>query len=81
MRYRADLVVPGRTLLEMAVLKGIAAHYVMQADDRVAAMSRQRELLAALVGPAGAPGAERAGPPVRRRLARGRRRRRHGCGS
>jgi dGTPase len=33
----------------MAVLKGIAAHYVMQADDRVAAMSRQRELLAALV--------------------------------
>ena len=33
----------------MAILKGIAAHYVMQADDRVAAMSRQRELLAALV--------------------------------
>jgi dGTPase len=48
-RYRADLVVPERTQLEMAVLKGIAAHYVMQADDRVAAMSRQRELLAALV--------------------------------
>ena len=48
-RYRADLVVPERTLLEMAVLKGIAAHYVMQADDRVAAMSRQRELLAGLV--------------------------------
>jgi dGTPase len=48
-RYRADLVVPERTQLEMAVLKGIAAHYVMQADDRVAAMSRQRELLAELV--------------------------------
>ncbi len=48
-RYRADLVVPERTQLEMALLKGVAAHYVMQADDRVAAMSRQRELLAALV--------------------------------
>jgi dGTPase len=33
----------------MAVLKGVAAHYVMQADDRVAAMSRQRELMAELV--------------------------------
>jgi len=33
----------------MAVLKGIAAHYVMQADDRVALMARQRELLAELV--------------------------------
>jgi dGTPase len=33
----------------MALLKGIAAHYVMQADDRVRAMARQRELLAELV--------------------------------
>jgi dGTPase len=33
----------------MAVLKGVAAHYVMRADDRVAAMSRQRELVAELV--------------------------------
>jgi dGTPase len=48
-RYAADLVVPRRTQLEMAVLKGVAAHYVMQADDRVLAMSRQRELLAELV--------------------------------
>ncbi|MCW2794094.1 MAG: putative deoxyguanosinetriphosphate triphosphohydrolase [Nocardioides sp.] len=48
-RYAADLVVPRRTQLEIAVLKGIAAHYVMQADDRVAAMERQRELLAELV--------------------------------
>ena len=48
-RYAADLVVPERTRLEMAVLKGIAAHYVMQADDRVAAMVLQRELLAELV--------------------------------
>jgi dGTPase len=48
-RHAADLVVPEETRLEMAVLKGIAAHYVMQADDRVAVMVRQRELLAELV--------------------------------
>jgi dGTPase len=48
-RYAADLVVPADTWAEITVLKGIAAHYVMQADDRVAAMARQRELLAELV--------------------------------
>jgi dGTPase len=48
-RYRADLVVPAETGREIAVLKGIAAHYVMRADDRVALMSRQRTLLAELV--------------------------------
>ena len=48
-RHGADLVVPPETELEMAVLKGIAAHYVMQADDRVAEMGRQRELLTELV--------------------------------
>ena len=48
-RYAADLAVPESARLEIAVLKGIAAHYVMQADDRVAAMERQRELLAELV--------------------------------
>ncbi|QZY30293.1 deoxyguanosinetriphosphate triphosphohydrolase [Nocardioides coralli] len=56
-RYSADLVVPERTRLEIGVLKGIAAHYVMRADDRVAAMVGQRELLAELVDTllAGAP--------------------------
>jgi dGTPase len=48
-RYRADLVLPDRTLLEIAVLKGIAAHYVMQAVDRVAALEHQREVLTELV--------------------------------
>ncbi len=48
-RYRGELVVPERTRLEIAVLKGIAAHYVMRADDRVATMDRQRELMAELV--------------------------------
>jgi dGTPase len=48
-RYDADLVVPEAARLEIAVLKGVAAHYVMQADDRVVAMERQRELMAELV--------------------------------
>ena len=48
-RYRADLVVPDGTRAEIAVLKGVAAHYVMQADDRMVAMGRQRELLEELV--------------------------------
>ncbi|MGZ5401060.1 MAG: deoxyguanosinetriphosphate triphosphohydrolase [Nocardioides sp.] len=48
-RYQSDLEVPAVTRLEMGVLKGIAAHYVMQADDRVLAMVAQRELMAELV--------------------------------
>ena len=48
-RHRADLVVPDQVRLEMGLLKGLAAHYVMQAEDRVAARSDQRELLAGLV--------------------------------
>ena len=47
--YGADLVVPEPARIEMAVLKGLAAHYVMQADDRVALMTRQRELVSELV--------------------------------
>ncbi len=52
------LVVPERTRLEIAVLKGIAAHYVMRADDRVALMERQRALLAELVEALAARGPE-----------------------
>lgn len=47
-RYQADLVVPDGTLHEIGVLKGIAAHYVMRAEERMALMQRQRELLAEL---------------------------------
>jgi dGTPase len=47
-RYAAPLVVPEQTRFEIAVLKGIAAHYVMRADDRVALMERQRQLIAEL---------------------------------
>jgi dGTPase len=44
-RHRGDLVVPDETLQEIAVLKGIAAHYVMRAQDRLDLMERQRQLL------------------------------------
>jgi dGTPase len=48
-RYAADLVVPRETWLAIAVLKGVAAHYVMRAADRVSMMGTQRELMAELV--------------------------------
>jgi len=48
-RYAADLVVPAGIRAEIAVLKGVAAHYVMRRDDRVALLARQREQLAELV--------------------------------
>ncbi|HXH79469.1 deoxyguanosinetriphosphate triphosphohydrolase [Nocardioides sp.] len=47
-RHRADLVVPRKTEVEIGILKGIAAHYVMQAQDRVDLMERQRSLMAEL---------------------------------
>ena len=48
-RYQAELVIPVWTSLEIAVLKGIAAHFVMRTDDRVSLMERQRDLVASLV--------------------------------
>jgi dGTPase len=48
-RYAADLVVPDAARPEVVVLKGVAAHYVMRAQDRVAVYERQRDLIAALV--------------------------------
>ena len=48
-RYAADLVVPRRTELAIAVLKGVSAHYVMRADDRVAVLERQRDVVSGLV--------------------------------
>jgi len=44
-RHQADLVVPMETVQEIAVLKGVAAHYVMRAQDRLDLMDRQRSLL------------------------------------
>lgn len=55
-RHEADLVVPETTWLQINALKGIAAHYVMASDARVAVMARQRELLGELFdGLAGRP--------------------------
>ena len=48
-RFAADLVVPQAILVEIAVLKGIAAHFVMRRDDRVSLLRDQRDLLTALL--------------------------------
>jgi dGTPase len=48
--------------VEIGVLKGIAALYVMQADDRVSLMSRQRELVAELVDALWARGSDALDP-------------------
>ncbi|MCX6395651.1 MAG: deoxyguanosinetriphosphate triphosphohydrolase [Propionibacteriales bacterium] len=44
-RHQADLVVPVTTEHEIAVLKGIAAHYVMRSEQRISLMERQRQLV------------------------------------
>jgi dGTPase len=48
-RYAADVVVPRETETAVAALKGVAAHYVMRADDRVAVLQEQREVVTELV--------------------------------
>jgi dGTPase len=48
-RHAADLVVPRETELAVAALKGVAAHYVMRAEDRITVLARQREVLTELV--------------------------------
>jgi dGTPase len=64
-RYAADLVVPRETGLAIGALKGIAAHYVMRADDRVALLVTQREVIADLVGSLGSSGPEMFQPAFR----------------
>jgi dGTPase len=48
-RYRASLVVPPETGVEIAVLKGIAARYVMRADERLTLLAEQRDIIHGLV--------------------------------
>jgi dGTPase len=57
-RYAADLIVPRAERLECAVLKGIAAHYVMGRASHEETQARQREVIMELVHglAAGAPG-------------------------
>lgn len=57
-RYGGELVVPDEARAECAVLKAVAARYVMSRQDTVALQARQREQLAELLDAvtAGAPG-------------------------
>jgi dGTPase len=48
-RYDADLVVPERIVAECALLKAVAAHYVMRRPAALHRMAAQRRLLAELV--------------------------------
>ena len=48
-RHEADLVVPLETRAECSVLKAVAAHFVMYAEERVALMAREREMVTELV--------------------------------
>ncbi|MFC0582107.1 deoxyguanosinetriphosphate triphosphohydrolase [Micrococcoides hystricis] len=48
-RYSAELVIPEQTKLEIAVMKGIAAAYVMSAMGRQPIYHRQRTILTELV--------------------------------
>jgi dGTPase len=48
-RYGADLVVPDATRAECAVLKAVAAHFVMHAQERVDVLIGQREVVRDLV--------------------------------
>jgi dGTPase len=48
-RYDGDLVVPEETGLAIAALKGVAAHFVMRAEDRAGLLIREREVLTELV--------------------------------
>ena len=47
-RYAADLVVPRRQLLECALLKAVAAHYVMTRKDAVTEQAHEREVITEL---------------------------------
>jgi dGTPase len=49
LRYAADLEVPAEVAEEIAVLKGIAAHYIMRTDERVELLRLQRRTLTDLV--------------------------------
>ena len=48
-RYAANLVVPEETWTEIAVLKGMAAHFVMRAEGRRELLQAQRQVLRELV--------------------------------
>src|SRR5699024_9460836 len=48
-RHNADVIVPEDTALEIATMKGIAAHFVMSSERRQPLYEAQREVLLELV--------------------------------
>jgi dGTPase len=64
-RHEAGLVVPLETRAECAVLKAVAAHFVMNAEERVALMARERELIGDLVAMVGEAPHVRLDPDLR----------------
>ena len=78
-RYAADLVVPDRTAAECALLKAVAAHYVMARPGAVERQAGQRRLLERAGRGAARRRAGRARPRAGRRVARRRRTTPAGC--
>jgi dGTPase len=64
-RYAARLLVPRETRLEVALLKGVAARYVMWTQAREAAQARERELIHELVDRLLVAAPEALDPPFR----------------
>jgi dGTPase len=55
-RYNAELIVPEATVMEIAVMKGLATTFVISTDHRQPVYERQREVLHALVSALSATG-------------------------
>ncbi len=68
-RYAADLLVPRRTAVAVALLKSLAARFVMDAPEHVARRERQREVLLGLCGALSAGGPDLFEPPFAADLA------------
>jgi dGTPase len=64
-RYAADLVVPRDTAVEVALLKAVAARYVMRTPLRFGVQARERALIAELVDALDAGAPEALEPPFR----------------
>lgn len=68
-RYAADLVVPRETAVAIALLKSLAARFVMDAPEHVARRERQREVLLGLCGALSAGEPDLLEPPFAADLA------------